>query len=91
MTTSQPEAPAPHALVAAIHELKAATICEVCEMDHAKGWGDLSHGTIRLMIHAQERIDWMYFPISGDNIARQRAGVTGPSLLHSTYWDEEDD
>jgi hypothetical protein len=66
-------------------------VCEVCEIDHAKGWANLSHGIIRLMVHAQERIDWMEFPISGDQIARQRAGITGSSLLHSTYWDEDDD
>jgi hypothetical protein len=60
-------------------------------MDHAKGWPDLSHGIIRVMQHQQERVDWMDFPISGDQIARQRAGINGPSLLHSVYWDEEGD
>ena len=62
------------------------SICEVCEVDHDTTWADLSHGVIRLIEHAQERITWMETPISGDNIARQRAGINGPSLLHSTDW-----
>jgi hypothetical protein len=69
----------------------ATPICEVCEVDHNTTMADLSHGIIRLLEHARERIDWMDVPISGDNIARQRAGITGPSLLFSTYWEEEDD
>lgn len=63
--------------------------CEVCGVDHSWGMADLSHGIIRLLLHAQERMDWMEFPISGDNIARQRKGINGPSLLYSAHWDEE--
>lgn len=65
--------------------------CGVCGVDHNWASADLSHGIIRLLLHTQERTDWMEFPISGDNIARQRAGLASDSLLFSTYWDEETD
>jgi hypothetical protein len=71
--------------------LRKHDLCEVCGVDHATSMADLSHGIIRLIEHSQERFDWQEWPISGDHIARQRAGITGPSLLHSLYWDEEDD
>lgn len=64
-------------------------ICETCGVDHATTWADLSHGIIRLIIHAQERIDWMETPINGDMIARQRAGILGPALLYSSADPEE--
>lgn len=60
--------------------------CPVCGVNHSTTMADLSHGIIRLIEHAQERMPWMEFPISGDHIARQRAGTTGPGLLHSTDW-----
>jgi hypothetical protein len=59
-------------------------LCEVCGVDHNWVWADLSHGIIRLMVHAQERITWMEWLISGDMIARQRAGILGKSLAFST-------
>lgn len=65
-------------------------VCEVCGVDHRTAMADLSHGIIRILEHAIERMPWMGFPISGDNIARQRAGINGPSLLFSTHWDEND-
>ena len=65
--------------------------CEVCGVDHSTTWADLSHGIVRLMIHAQERITWMEWPINGDMIARQRAGILGPSLLFSWADPEEID
>jgi hypothetical protein len=65
-------------------------VCPICEVDHRTAMADLSHGIIRLLLHAQERMPWMGFPISGDNVARQRAGITGPSILFSTHWDEND-
>jgi hypothetical protein len=52
---------------------------------------DLSHGIIRLMLHAQERITWMEWPINGDMIARQRAGILNDSLLFSWADPEEID
>jgi hypothetical protein len=65
------------------------SVCEVCGVDHTTGSADLSHGIIRLMQHAQDRTDWMEFPINGDMIARQRAGILNTSLLFSTA-DPED-
>jgi hypothetical protein len=64
-------------------------ICDVCGVDHATTWADLSHGTIRLIQHAQERMDWMEYPVNGDMIARQRAGILGPGLIFSTTDPEE--
>ena len=68
------------------------SICPVCEVDHSKARANLSHGIIRLIEHARERFGSEY-PISGDNIARQRAEISGPSLLQSTDWQarEEDE
>lgn len=66
-------------------------LCAVCGVDHEWSMADLSHGIIRLIEHATELRPWADYPISGDNIARQRAGITGPSLLGSMYWEEEDD
>lgn len=59
-------------------------ICQVCGVDHDWALADLSHGIIRLLIHARERVEWMEFPANGDMIARQRAGLIGKSLLYST-------
>lgn len=67
-----------------------AVICDVCEVDHNTAMADLSHGNIRLLEHALEIMTWLEFPISGDNIARQRAGINSPSLLFSVHWDEDD-
>lgn len=58
-------------------------ICQVCGVDHDWGMGDLSSGNIQLMLHAQERMEWMEFPANGDMIARQRAGILSNSLLGS--------
>lgn len=52
---------------------------------------DLSHATIGLMLHAIERFSWMEYPINGDMIARQRAGILNTSLLFSTTDPEEID
>ena len=71
------------------HNNEHHRICDVCEVDHSTTMANLSHGNIRLMLHAQERMDWMEYPINGDMIARQRAGIVGKSLLHSTT-DPED-
>jgi hypothetical protein len=60
-------------------------------VDHTTTWADLSHGIIRLLIHAQERITWMEWPINGDMIARQRAGLLPPGLLYSWADPEEID
>ena len=73
------------------HNEEHHKICDVCEVDHSTTWADLSHGIIRLMLHQQERITWMEWPINGDMIARQRAGILGPSLLHSWADPEEID
>lgn len=59
-------------------------ICQVCGVDHDWAMGDLSSGNIQLMLHAQERMEWMEFPANGDMIARQRAGILNNSLLFST-------
>lgn len=64
-------------------------LCPICEVDHAWAMADLSHGIIRLMQHAQDRTDWMEFPINGDMVARQRAGILGKSLAFSSA-DPED-
>ena len=66
-------------------------VCEVCEVDHSTTMADMSHGIIRLIQHDQELRPWSEWPISGDNIARQRAGIKPDSLLFSVYWDEEDE
>ncbi|QWY79674.1 hypothetical protein PP637_gp44 [Arthrobacter phage Persistence] len=71
------------------HNAKEHAICEICEVDHATTWADLSHGIIRLMLHAQERITWQEWPINGDMIARQRKGILGPALLFS--WADPED
>lgn len=65
--------------------------CPICEVDHSTTMADLSHGIVRLIEHARERFPWMDFPISGDNIARQRAGISGTSLLFSADWDSEEE
>lgn len=74
---------------AAVHNAEHHQICEVCEVDHSTTMADLSHGIIRLMRHAQERMTWMEYPVNGDMIARQSAGIVGKSLLYSTT-DPED-
>jgi hypothetical protein len=66
-------------------------ICDICGVDHSTTWADLSHGNIFLMLHAQERITWMEWPINGDMIARQRAGMLDESLLFSWADPEEID
>lgn len=66
------------------------SICPVCEVDHRTTRANLSHGIIRLIEHARERFGSEY-PISGDNIARQRAGISGTSLLQSTDWQAMED
>ncbi|KUM34574.1 hypothetical protein [Arthrobacter sp. EpRS71] len=71
------------------HNNEHHRICDVCEVDHSTTMADLSHGIIRLMQHAQERMTWMEYPVNGDMIARQRAGIVGKSLLYSTT-DPED-
>jgi len=71
------------------HNNEHHRICDVCEVDHSTTMANLSHGIIRLMQHAQERMDWMEYPVNGDMIARQRAGIVGKSLLYSTA-DPED-
>jgi hypothetical protein len=73
------------------HNAEQHPICEECGVDHATTWADLSHGIIRLMVHQQERITWMEWPINGDMIARQRAGILGPALLYSWADPEEID
>lgn len=65
-------------------------ICPECGVDHEWAMADLSHGIIRLIEHDRELRPWSEFPISGDNIARQRSGLGSPSLLGSMHWDEED-
>lgn len=74
---------------AAAHNNEHHRICDVCEVDHSTTMADLSHGIIRLMVHAQERMTWMEYPINGDMIARQRAGIVGRSLAYSSA-DPED-
>lgn len=64
-------------------------VCQECGVDHHYGAADLSHGIIRLIEHAQERMPWMETPINGDMVARQRAGILGPALLFS-HTDPED-
>jgi hypothetical protein len=71
------------------HNAKEHATCDVCGVDHATTWADLSHGIIRLMLHAQERITWQEWPINGDMIARQRKGILGPALLFS--WADPED
>lgn len=71
------------------HNANEHAICDVCEVDHSTTMADLSHGIIRLMLHAQERITWMEWPINGDMIARQRAGILNSSLLFSWADPEE--
>ncbi|AYR01017.1 hypothetical protein PBI_ISOLDE_48 [Arthrobacter phage Isolde] len=71
------------------HNAKEHAICDVCGVDHATTWADLSHGIIRLMLHAQERITWQEWPINGDMIARHRKGILGPALLFS--WADPED
>lgn len=74
---------------AAAHNNEHHRICDVCEVDHSTTMANLSHGIIRLMLHAQERMDWLEYPINGDMVARQRAGTVGKSLLFSSA-DPED-
>ena len=64
--------------------------CQTCGVDHEWGEADLSSGIIRLIQHSQERMTWAEWPISGDAIARQRAGINPASLIHSVYWAEEE-
>ncbi len=65
-------------------------LCPICEVDHDWAMANLSHGIIRLMLHAWDRgLTWMEWPVNGDMIARQRAGIVGKSLLFSTA-DPED-
>jgi hypothetical protein len=71
------------------HNAAEHAICDVCGVDHATTWADLSHGIIRLMLHTQERTTWQEWPINGDMIARQRKGILGPSLLFS--WADPED
>ncbi|WNT44942.1 hypothetical protein SEA_ABBYDAISY_47 [Arthrobacter phage AbbyDaisy] len=71
------------------HNSVEHAICDICGVDHATTWADLSHGIIRLMLHAQERITWQEWPINGDMIARQRKGILGPALLFS--WADPED
>jgi uncharacterized protein YlaI len=71
------------------HNAEHHQVCDVCGVDHATTWADLSHGIIRLMLHAQERITWQEWPINGDMIARQRKGILGPALLFS--WADPED
>jgi hypothetical protein len=69
-------------------------ICTICGVDHMWAWADLSHGNIHLIIHAQERSDWMAergSPVNGDMIARQRAGILPMGFLFSTADPEEID
>lgn len=73
------------------HNAEQHRICEECGVDHSTTHADLSHGIIRLLLHAQERITWMEWPINGDMIARQRAGILGPALLFSWADPEEID
>lgn len=73
------------------HNAEHHAICDICGVDHSTTHADLSHGIIRLLIHAQERITWMEWPINGDMIARQRAGILGPALLYSWADPEEID
>lgn len=63
-------------------------ICEVCEVDHATTWPDLSHGKIYLLRHDHERIEWQEWPISGDQVALQRAGTLAPALIWSVDWQQ---
>jgi hypothetical protein len=62
--------------------------CEECGVDHATTHADLSHGIIRLIMHAQEIRPWNEeeWPISGDRIALQRAGRLSPALIGSIDW-----
>lgn len=76
---------------AGAHNAEQHRQCEVCEVDHSTTMADLSHGIIRLLLHAQERITWMEWPVNGDMIARQRAGIVNNSLLFSTTDPEEID
>lgn len=76
---------------AAQHNDDQHAVCEVCGVDHSTTMADLSHGNVSLMLHAQERITWMEWPINGDMIARQRKGILGPSLLFSWADPEEID
>lgn len=66
-------------------------LCTTCGVDHRWTMADLSHANIALMLHAQERFTWMEYPINGDMIARQRAGILNTSLLFSTTDPEEID
>lgn len=66
--------------------------CEICGVDHSWSMADLSHGIIRLMLHAWDRgLTWMEWPINGDMIARQRAGLLGNGLIFSFTDPEEID
>ena len=66
------------------HRLDA--ICDVCEVDHSRSMADLSHGIIHLIEHAQQRFPWQEWPISGDHIARARAGSYPASLADVSDW-----
>lgn len=63
-------------------------ICDDCGVDHRVAHADLSHGNVHLIRHAQEHIDWLEHPISGDHVALQRAGHLPPSLLWSVDWQQ---
>jgi len=72
------------------HNAEHHQTCEVCGVDHSTTMADLSHGIIRLMLHAWDRgLTWMEWPINGDMIARQRAGDLGPGLIYSITDPEE--
>lgn len=65
--------------------------CDICGVDHRWNMADLSHGIIRLLLHAQERAPWHEFPANGDMIARQRNGMVSNALLFTIHGPDEFD